>query len=91
VSAVAAAALSALPDDLGERTMLGDLGANTLGALIGVRLAAGSTRQRFGALVVVSALTVASERVSFSRVIDTVPALRWLDQLGRAPAVEPPR
>ena len=82
-AASAGAAAAVLPGDLGERTMLGDLGANTLGALLGVRLAAGSRRTRVGAAVVIGALTVASERVSFSQVIDATPALRWVDQLGR--------
>ena len=63
--------------------MLGDLGANTLGALVGVRLADASPRTRAGAAAVICALTLASERVSFSPVIDTTPALRWVDQLGR--------
>ena len=82
-AATAGAAAAVLPGDVGERTMLGDLGANTLGALLGVRLAAGSLGTRVGAAVVVGALTAASERVSFSQVIDATPALRWVDQLGR--------
>jgi UDP-GlcNAc:undecaprenyl-phosphate GlcNAc-1-phosphate transferase len=73
-----------LPDDLGERRMLGDGGANALGAAAGVALAA---RLRTPAVVVVAAvvvaLTLASERVSFSRVIDAVAPLRWADRLGR--------
>lgn len=89
LSGPAAAAFGAstavLADDLAESTMLGDLGANTLGALIGVQLAAGSSRSRRVALLIVAALTLASERISFTQVIDTVPALRWLDSLGRLP------
>jgi UDP-N-acetylmuramyl pentapeptide phosphotransferase/UDP-N-acetylglucosamine-1-phosphate transferase len=84
-AAGAGAAAGVLPSDLGERTMLGDLGANTLGALLGVRLAAGSVRTRTVALVVIGAITAASERVSLSKVIDDTPALRRLDRLGRAP------
>src|SRR5687768_190340 len=34
------ATLAVLPDDLGERVMLGDSGANAVGALLGLRLAA---------------------------------------------------
>jgi hypothetical protein len=86
LAAVTGATIAGWPDDLGERTMLGDLGANTVGALIGLRLAAAPAAVRIGALAVVGALTLASERVSFSRVIADVPALNWLDQLGRRPA-----
>ncbi|PRY49093.1 hypothetical protein LY71_107176 [Geodermatophilus tzadiensis] len=81
------AALAVLPDDLGERVMLGDAGANALGALLGLRLAAvGSRPVRTGLLAAVTALTLASERVSFTRVIEATPGLRELDRLGRRPA-----
>ena len=82
-AASAGAAAAVLPGDLAERTMLGDLGANTLGALVGVRLASGSSPTRVCAAAVICALTAASERVSFSRVIDATPVLRRVDQLGR--------
>ncbi|HEY7049690.1 MAG TPA: hypothetical protein VH373_20910 [Jatrophihabitantaceae bacterium] len=85
-AAGAGAAAGILPGDLGERTMLGDLGANTLGAMIGVRLAAGSVPVRMAALAVIGSITAISERVSLSKVIDNTPALRRIDQLGRAPA-----
>jgi UDP-N-acetylmuramyl pentapeptide phosphotransferase/UDP-N-acetylglucosamine-1-phosphate transferase len=78
------ATLGVLPADLGERVMLGDCGANALGALLGLRLAALPGRPaRAGLLAVVTALTLASERVSFTRVIESTPGLRELDQLGR--------
>jgi UDP-N-acetylmuramyl pentapeptide phosphotransferase/UDP-N-acetylglucosamine-1-phosphate transferase len=86
VAAVAGASAAALPGDLAEKTMLGDLGANTLGALIGVRLAAGSSRTRVLGAIVVGALTLASERISFTGVIESVPVLRALDELGRQPS-----
>ncbi len=90
-AAVAGAAAAALPADLAERRMLGDLGANTLGAVLGTRLAASSAGVQSASLAVVTALTLASERVSFSRVIDAVPALRALDRWGRiAPAASRP-
>ncbi|MBC7372431.1 MAG: hypothetical protein H7323_00375 [Frankiales bacterium] len=80
--AVAAAAL--LPSDLGERTMLGDCGANALGAVLGLALLQRTpARPALAALV---AVTAVSEVVSYSRVIDAVPALRWADRLGRRPA-----
>ena len=79
----AAAALALLPADLGERTMLGDGGANALGAVLGLALA--RRVPRVPALVAVVALTAASEVVSYSRVIDAVPPLRWVDRAGRRP------
>jgi hypothetical protein len=78
------AAVAALPADLGERQMLGDTGANTLGALLGLAFAAVLTaRGRWIALGALSALTAASEVVSFSQVIDRTPPLAWLDAVGR--------
>ncbi|TQN43152.1 hypothetical protein FHU33_2582 [Blastococcus colisei] len=78
------ATLAVLPDDLGERLMLGDSGANALGALIGLRLAAIPARApRAGLLAGVIALTLASERISFTKVIEATPGLRELDRLGR--------
>lgn len=81
---VAAAAAGLLPWDLRERVMLGDAGANALGAALGVAVAARAPLLACAAVaVVVVALTLASERVSFSRVIDSVAPLRWADRLGR--------
>jgi hypothetical protein len=85
-AAVLGAAAAALPADLGERAMLGDAGANALGALVGLAAATRCSRRglalRLGVLV---ALTAASERVSFTAVIAATPGLRELDALGRRP------
>lgn len=82
-----AAAAVLLPEDLCERSMLGDTGANALGAAWGVALAASSSRRALLATVAaLVGLTVASERVSFSQVIDGTPVLRELDGIGRRPS-----
>lgn len=77
-------AAGVLPLDLGERVMLGDTGANFVGAMLGVAAVTGASRRKllglFGAL---AALTAASEVVSFSAVIDNNAALSWIDRLGR--------
>ncbi len=87
VAAPAGAALALLPEDLGERAMLGDAGANALGAMLGAAAAQTLPRSaRLGLLTGIVALTVASEKVSFTRVIEATPPLRWLDMLGRRPA-----
>jgi UDP-N-acetylmuramyl pentapeptide phosphotransferase/UDP-N-acetylglucosamine-1-phosphate transferase len=84
VEALRAVAVGALPGDLRERTMLGDTGANGLGALMGVAAVCdASDRRLITSLAVVVALNVASELVSFSSVIDATPPLRWLDRAGR--------
>ncbi|MFD6263431.1 hypothetical protein ACFWFK_20085 [Micromonospora chalcea] len=73
-------------DDLGERVMVGDSGANALGALLGVSIAARTgPLGRAGVLAVLAALTAASEKVSFTQVIASTPGLRHLDELGRLP------
>ena len=83
---VAGAVLVLLPEDLRERQMLGDAGANSIGALLGLAVVERSgPRGRRTALAVLVALTAASERVSYSAVIDAHPVLRRVDQLGRLP------
>ena len=84
VAVVVGAAVGLLLDDLHERLMLGDAGANPLGAVLGlgVVMAAG-TGVRTLVLVALIALNVAGELVSFSRVIERVPPLRALDRAGR--------
>jgi UDP-N-acetylmuramyl pentapeptide phosphotransferase/UDP-N-acetylglucosamine-1-phosphate transferase len=80
---VAGVAAAALPADLAEQTMLGDAGANALGAALGLVAAAAGRRARCWSLAAVLALTAASELVSFSAVIEATPLLRRLDALGR--------
>jgi hypothetical protein len=87
-AAAAGASLATLPADLAEQTMLGDLGANALGASIGLSLAARAGRGRLVAVAIIAGLTIASERVSFTKVIAAVPALRWLDELGRSSQID---
>ena len=86
VVAPLAAGLALLPDDLAERAMLGDCGANALGAMLGAAAAGLPQPARIALLAGITGLTAASEKVSFTKVIERTPALRWLDMLGRRPA-----
>ncbi len=81
---VLGAAVASLPSDLGQQSMLGDCGANALGAGAATVAAASLPLPvKLPVLLGVTALNLASERVSFTAVIDRTPVLRWLDQLGR--------
>ncbi|MFN8036089.1 MAG: hypothetical protein U0V73_09165 [Acidimicrobiia bacterium] len=85
IAPVMGAALGLLLDDLHEHLMLGDTGANVLGAVLGLGavLALGEDA-RLVAVLVLLALNVLSEVVSFSRVIERVGPLSWFDRLGRS-------
>ena len=84
VAVVVGAALGLLLDDLHERLMLGDAGANPLGAVLGLAVVmAAGPRVRDVVLVGLIALNVAGEVVSFSKVIEMLPPLRALDRAGR--------
>ena len=66
--------------------MLGDAGANALGAMLGTAAAIALPRTaRVAVLAAIAGLTAASEAVSFTKVIERTPPLRWLDMLGRRP------
>jgi hypothetical protein len=69
---------------LRERAMLGDTGANLVGALAGVAMLVtlGETG-RYIALGIVAALNIYGEFRSITRTIEAVPLLRSLDSLGR--------
>jgi UDP-N-acetylmuramyl pentapeptide phosphotransferase/UDP-N-acetylglucosamine-1-phosphate transferase len=70
--------------DLRERAMLGDTGANLLGALAGLWLVlALSTTGQLIALGLLIALTIYGELRSISGFIDRTPGLRHLDSFGR--------
>jgi UDP-GlcNAc:undecaprenyl-phosphate GlcNAc-1-phosphate transferase len=80
----AGAALAVLPPDLAEQAMLGDAGANALGAALAAVAAASLPRPaRVAALALAAGLTAASETVSFTEVIARHPVLNWIDMLGR--------
>jgi UDP-N-acetylmuramyl pentapeptide phosphotransferase/UDP-N-acetylglucosamine-1-phosphate transferase len=76
--------LGIFPDDLRERVMLGDAGANALGGALGLAavLLLGEGARNV-TVVVLALLNLASERWSFTRIIAAVPPLRFLDELGR--------
>jgi hypothetical protein len=70
--------------DVGEIAMLGDAGANPMGAVAGMFVVAGLPRWGlFLYLGLVLALNLVSERHSFSSVIAGNRVLSWLDGLGR--------
>ncbi len=77
--------------DLTERGMLGDAGANAMGAVAGALLIIAMPLWVLGVYsAALLGLNVLSEKVSFSAVIERTAALRWLDRLGRLPEGEPP-
>lgn len=91
-AAAAGAAWAGLAADLAEQDMLGDSGANALGALVGAAVVtAAGRRTRLGVLAGVVGLTLASERVSFTRVIEGTGLLRAIDAWGRRLPAAPPR
>jgi UDP-N-acetylmuramyl pentapeptide phosphotransferase/UDP-N-acetylglucosamine-1-phosphate transferase len=81
---VVGGALALLLDDLHERMMLGDTGANLLGGVLGLAVVGtGAPAARLAVLGVLFLLNLVSEWVSFSAVIERVPPLRVLDRAGR--------
>lgn len=83
-AAAIGAALGVIGPDLRGESMLGDTGANAAGAVLGVaaveRL---GWKGRLATLAGLTALTLASEKVSFTKVIAATPVLREIDEWGR--------
>jgi glucosyl-3-phosphoglycerate synthase len=73
-----------LPYDLREMTMLGDAGANALGALLGLNSVSRLTgRGRKLAIAALAGLTLLGERRSLGELIERTPGLARLDAWGR--------
>lgn len=83
VAPIVGAAAAAFPGDLRARFMLGDVGANAVGASVGVVFATLGVEARLVVLAVLLALTILSERVSFSRLIEHSRVLTSIDRWGR--------
>ncbi|SMY03963.1 MULTISPECIES: hypothetical protein [unclassified Brevibacterium] len=83
-AAIAGSSAAAWPDDLDGSVMLGDTGANALGAVLGTILVENSTpTQRALVLSGLVGLTLLSEKVSFTSIIESTPGLREIDAFGR--------
>lgn len=81
---VVGAAMGLLLDDLHERLMLGDTGSNVLGGVLAVgAVATTALSTRVILLILVAGANLASEWVSFGRVIDATGPLRGVDRWGR--------
>ena len=80
------AAVILAPYDLREMAMLGDSGANALGALLGLSSVSKLTaRGRWAAIGALAGLTLLGETRSLGALIERTPVLRELDALGRQP------
>lgn len=83
-AAIAGASVAAWQADLRGEVMLGDTGANALGAVIGTVVSeTASPGQRRAILALLAGLTLLSEKVSFTSVIESTPGLREIDAFGR--------
>jgi UDP-GlcNAc:undecaprenyl-phosphate/decaprenyl-phosphate GlcNAc-1-phosphate transferase len=83
VAVVVGAALGLLIDDLREHVMIGDTGANVLGAVLATAIVANASNTvRLMVMAAVLTLNAAAELVSFSRVIERTPPLRAADRAG---------
>jgi UDP-GlcNAc:undecaprenyl-phosphate/decaprenyl-phosphate GlcNAc-1-phosphate transferase len=72
------------PYDLREMTMLGDAGANALGAVLGYGSVSKLTaRGQFLSIAALAGLTVVGETRSLGALIERTPGLSQLDRLGR--------
>ena len=84
--APAGAAVILAPYDLREMAMLGDSGANALGAMLGLSSVSKLTeRGRWAAICALAGLTLLGETRSLGELIERTPVLREIDALGRQP------
>src|SRR4029078_238241 len=87
IAVVMGAAFGLFGDDVRERLMLGDTGANVIGAVLGLAVVLGtSATTRLRVMIDLVFLNVAAELVSFTKVIERAPPLRAFDRRARTPS-----
>ena len=83
IAVAVGAAGGLLAGDLREELMLGDAGSNALGAVIGLGIVSTTSETvRLAGVGVLALANLASEFVSFTKIIDGIAPLRRLDRLG---------
>lgn len=83
VGVVSGGSAALIGPDLREELMLGDTGANVVGSALGFAVViVASSAVNWVVLAVLLLFNLASEFVSFSKVIGATRALRWLDEWG---------
>jgi UDP-GlcNAc:undecaprenyl-phosphate GlcNAc-1-phosphate transferase len=79
------AVLAGIGDELNEKSMMGDAGANPLGAVLGYWVVLRSSPiVKTSVLLLLIGVHIYSERRSLSITIDANPVLRFIDLLGRS-------
>jgi UDP-N-acetylmuramyl pentapeptide phosphotransferase/UDP-N-acetylglucosamine-1-phosphate transferase len=84
VAALLGVALVLLRADLKEEIMLGDVGSNVIGAVLGFSFVITfGWSVKLPLIIVFVALQILTERYSLTRIIENTPVLREFDRLGR--------
>ncbi len=78
-----ASVIAYLPWDLAAKAMMGDVGSNVLGVVIGFGLLSLPLGGKLIAVVILITVHLYAERYSLTQMIATNSVLRYLDQLGR--------
>lgn len=83
-----ASVLAYLPWDLRGEAMMGDVGANVLGALLGLGVMGAPGSAKLAVLAFLACVHLYAEKGSLTVVIEQTPILRLLDALGRSDLVQ---
>lgn len=78
-----AAVIGYLPWDLQAKVMMGDVGSNVLGAIIGLSVTDFSITSKVIVVIVLILIHLYAEQTSLSLLIEKTPILKHLDNLGR--------
>lgn len=78
-----AAVIGYLPWDLKAEVMMGDVGSNVLGAIIGLSVTEFSITNKVIVVVVLAIIHLYAEKASLSQLIEKIPILNYIDNIGR--------